>query len=269
MESMKVRVGLLEDEGKETSEGLQTLKKKVEDKLVEYEEKMTSKVEKVMFLVTKMRGDSIIRNEFNDKEIKELKKIQGELKAREASVCRLLPGLSECCNLVMALIFDAEYQHSRIIQDSLPVLSKDVERFNTCNEGVIYEFKEKKKPGNIFYRHQEIKKTDLVRATFNGFLQMWEEIAQAEQNTKNPMMPKFFYKAQVEKGLRNPPGQGQSQSSSNTGINQVRNSGSPSDSRGSGEISGGSSKEMTTSFHIRRKKTINNPKERDDVFVMN
>ncbi len=127
-----------------------------------------------MFLVTKMRGDSIIRNEFNDKEIKELKKNHIEFKQRMDTTWKLIPGMGECINLVMALIFDAEYQHSKIIQDNLPMLSKDVERFNTCCEGVIYEYKEKRKPGVICYRHTEIKKADLVRATFNGYIQLWE-----------------------------------------------------------------------------------------------
>ena len=124
-----------------------------------------------MFLVTKMRGDSIIRNEFN---VKELKKNHIEFKQRMDTTWKLIPGMGECINLVMALIFDAEYQHSKIIQDNLPMLSKDVERFNTCCEGVIYEYKEKRKPGVICYRHTEIKKADLVRATFNGYFQLWE-----------------------------------------------------------------------------------------------
>lgn len=74
----------------------------------------------------------------------------------------------------MAIIFDAEFQHSKIIQDNLPMLAKDVERFNTVCEGVIYEFRERKKPGIICYRHNELKKTDLVRATFYGYIQLWE-----------------------------------------------------------------------------------------------
>jgi hypothetical protein len=49
---------------------------------IEIEEKLNAKVERVMFLVTKMRGDSIIRNEFNDKEIKELKRSHGETRER-------------------------------------------------------------------------------------------------------------------------------------------------------------------------------------------
>ena len=127
-----------------------------------------------MFLVTKMRGDSIIRNQFNDKEIKELKKSQLQYKNRLETTWKLLPGMGECINLVMALIFDAQYQHSKIIQDNLPLLAKDVQRFNTVCEGVIYEFKEKKKPGMICYRHSDIKKADLVKATFNGYIQLWE-----------------------------------------------------------------------------------------------
>ena len=81
------------------------------------------------------------------------------------------------------------------------------------------------------------------------------------------MMPKFFYKSQVEKGLKSHLNQSQPQSVSNPALNQLRSSVSPSDNRGAGETSGGSSKEMNASFHIRRKKTI--AKDRDDVFVMN
>lgn len=39
---------------------------------------------------------------------------------------KLIPGMGECINLVLSLIFDAEYQHSKIIQDNLPLLAKDV-----------------------------------------------------------------------------------------------------------------------------------------------
>ena len=38
------------------------MKKKNEEAFIDFEEKVNGKVEKVMFLVTKMRGDSIIRN---------------------------------------------------------------------------------------------------------------------------------------------------------------------------------------------------------------
>lgn len=46
-----------------------------------------------MFLVTKMRGDSIIRNEFNEKEIKELKRLQNESKDRMETTWKILPGI--------------------------------------------------------------------------------------------------------------------------------------------------------------------------------
>ena len=121
-----------------------------------------------------MRGDSIIRNQFNDKEIRQLKKNQHEIKDRVEAAWKIIPGLGQCINTVMALIFDAEFQHSKIIQDNLPTLAKDTEKFNTCSEGVIYEFKDRKKPGIICYRHNELKKIDLVRATFHGYIQLWE-----------------------------------------------------------------------------------------------
>jgi hypothetical protein len=70
-----------------------------------------------------------------------------------------VPAFGECINLILALIYDAEFQHSKIIQDNLPILKKDEEKFNTCLEGVLYEFKEKKKAGVICYRHKDIKKT--------------------------------------------------------------------------------------------------------------
>ena len=38
------------------------MRKGLEDRFVDLEEKLNSRVEKVMFLVTKIRGDSIIRN---------------------------------------------------------------------------------------------------------------------------------------------------------------------------------------------------------------
>ena len=59
----------------------------------------------------------------------------------------------------MCLIFDAEYQHAKIIQDNLPSINKDSLKFQNIIEGVLYEFNEKKKPGSIFYRHKEQKKT--------------------------------------------------------------------------------------------------------------
>ena len=59
----------------------------------------------------------------------------------------------------MCLIFDAEYQHSKIIQDNLPAINKDSLKFQNILEGVLYEFNEKKKPGCIMYRHKEQRKT--------------------------------------------------------------------------------------------------------------
>ena len=59
----------------------------------------------------------------------------------------------------MCLIFDAEYQHAKIIQESLPTLSKDAIKFQNILEGVLYEYNEKKKPGMIMYRHKEFRKT--------------------------------------------------------------------------------------------------------------
>ena len=45
-----------------------------EKKFALLEESVGEKIEKVMFLATKMRGDSIIRNEFTDKEIRDIKR---------------------------------------------------------------------------------------------------------------------------------------------------------------------------------------------------
>lgn len=54
----------------------------------------------------------------------------------------------------MCLIFDAEFQHAKIIQDSLPGGGKDLVKFQNMVEGVLYEYMEKKKPGFIIYRHK-------------------------------------------------------------------------------------------------------------------
>lgn len=60
------------------------------------------------------------------------------MKDRSEITWKIIPGLGECINAVMALIFDAEFQHSKIIQDNLPVNSQNTEKFNTTSEGVIY-----------------------------------------------------------------------------------------------------------------------------------
>ncbi len=73
----------------------------------------------------------------------------------------------------MCLIFDAEYQHAKIIQDNLPNLKANTMKFQNLVEGVLYEYMEKKKPGYITYRHKEQKKIDIVKATFNGYIKIW------------------------------------------------------------------------------------------------
>lgn len=78
-----------------------------------------------MFLVTKMRGDNIVRNEFIEKEIKEIKRNHLEYKSYTDTILKLTPAFGECINLILSLIYDAEYQHSKIIQDTLPLLKKD------------------------------------------------------------------------------------------------------------------------------------------------
>lgn len=168
---------------------------------------------------------------------------------------KLLPGIGECINLVMALIFDAEYQHSKIIQDSLPVLSKDIEKFNTCCEGVIYEFKEKKKPGLICYRHTDIRKADLVRATFQSYIQLWEEIFEADFKQKANLLPKSFYKRLVEKNLKGGktelPLGGSSQMLPGTSQQLTSNNLKAS----IGDLGKSEPVEsLTSSFHIRRKR---------------
>jgi hypothetical protein len=66
---------------------------------------------------------------------------------------------------------------------------------------VLYEFKEKKKPGMICYRHKDIKKTDIVKATFNGYIKVWEELFENEFKNKAQYLPKGFYKKTVEKAV--------------------------------------------------------------------
>lgn len=46
--------------------------------------------------------------------------------------------MGECINLMMCLIFDAEYQHAKVFQDSLPNPSKNVVKFQNLVEGVLY-----------------------------------------------------------------------------------------------------------------------------------
>jgi hypothetical protein len=69
---------------------------------------------------------------------------------------------------------------------------------------VLYEFRERKKPGCIFYRHSEMKKTDIVKATFNGYIQIWEEIYEVDLKNKQHLLPKGFYKRLVEKHFKFP-----------------------------------------------------------------
>lgn len=35
---------------------------------------------------------------------------------------------------------------------------------------------EKRKPGYIMYRHKEHKKIDIVKAIFNGYIKIWEDL---------------------------------------------------------------------------------------------
>jgi len=65
---------------------------------------------------------------------------------------------------------------------------------------VLYEFKEKKKPGMICYRHKDVKKTEIVKATFNAYIKVWEELFEGEFKGKGQYLPKGFYKRAVEKG---------------------------------------------------------------------
>ena len=97
----------------------------------------------------------------------------------------------------MCLIFDAEYQHSKIIQENLPNISaKNIEKFQNILEGVLYEFKEKKKPGFIHYRHKEMKKTDIVKATFQAYTSVWEDIF-SDSPENHELVPRFFYKEKI------------------------------------------------------------------------
>lgn len=114
---------------------------KVQEYFTDLEEKVSSRIQKMMFLVTKIRGDSIIRNEYNDRELKEMRKASLQTKDHLGTIWKIIPALGECANLILSLIYDAEYQHSKLIQDNLPLLTKDIEKFNTCIEGMLYEFK--------------------------------------------------------------------------------------------------------------------------------
>jgi hypothetical protein len=122
--------------------------------------------------LTKIRGDSIIRNEFNDRETQLLKKTTAEMQNKIDNTWKILPAMSECLNLLLSMIYDAEYPHSKIIQDNLPL--KELLKFTTCMEGQIYEYREKKKTGNIVYRHLETKKIDVLSATFTAYLHIWD-----------------------------------------------------------------------------------------------
>ena len=53
---------------------------------------------------------------------------------------------------------------------------------------------EKRKPGYIIYRHKEQKKTDIVRAIFNGYIKIWEELFGSDFKDKDEFIPKTFYK---------------------------------------------------------------------------
>ena len=43
-----------------------------------------------------------------------------QLKENIDTIVKIIPGLGECTNLILSLIYDAEFQHSKIIQDNLP-----------------------------------------------------------------------------------------------------------------------------------------------------
>lgn len=166
--------------------------------------------------------------------------------------------MGECINTVMAIIFDAEFHHSKIIQDSLPLLAKDAEKFTTCCEGVIYEFREKRKPGLICYRHNEIKKTDLVRATFNGYIQLWEELFEADLKNKPHLLPKGFYKKLVERNIKQRVASERDGGQFNS-LQQIKTSGNINDLAGRSE----SIEIMNSSFHIRKKRGTMQLKERE------
>ena len=55
----------------------------------------------------------------------------------------------------------------------------------------------------ICYRHKDIKKTDIVKATFNGYIKVWEELFENEFKNKQQYLPKGFYKKAVEKVVNN------------------------------------------------------------------
>ena len=41
-----------------------------------------------------------------------------------------------------------------------------------------------------------------MRATFNGYIQLWEEIYETDFKQKQSLLPKTFYKRLVEKQLK-------------------------------------------------------------------
>lgn len=58
---------------------------------------------------------------------------------------------------------------------------------------------EKKKPGYIVYRHKEQKKTEIVKATFMAYTQIWEDLFGNDYKDKQDLIPKTFYKKCVER----------------------------------------------------------------------
>lgn len=62
LRELRGRIEVVESMRAEIQQSGETLRKGLEDRFVDLEEKLNSRVEKVMFLVTKIRGDSIIRN---------------------------------------------------------------------------------------------------------------------------------------------------------------------------------------------------------------
>lgn len=89
---------------------------------------------------------------------------------------KILPAIGECINLLMSLTFDVEMENSRLFFNSL--VNPNPERFTTLSEGILYEFKEKRKQGTIYYRHREVKKADIVKAHFYAFIEMWDSLLQ-------------------------------------------------------------------------------------------
>lgn len=57
-------------------------------------------------MVTKIRGDIVIRNELETKELREImKKIENEQR-KTNGLLRAMPAAGECINLLMAIAFD-------------------------------------------------------------------------------------------------------------------------------------------------------------------